>query len=146
MARLSNCKRAVASASSTGHAGAFPACLRSNEDRTDDSWKLLHKCPEHFVDFLAGDRFKHVFDDPGGAKRIKSLGWPGYAVYEFYAYYLWPETGKLFGIISASPHIEPRKGWMTCAFDTNHPHPETLNICHHSPATQIFHLPKILVH
>ena len=92
------------------------------------SWKSLHKCPEYFADFLAGDRFKEVFDDPGRAKRIKSLGWPGHAVYEFYAYYLWSETGKLFGIISVSPQIEPRKGWMACAFDINHPHPETLNI------------------
>jgi hypothetical protein len=93
------------------------------------SWKSLHKCPEYFAGFLTSDRFKRVFDDPGRSKRIRTSEWPGYAGgHEFYAYYLWSEDGKLFGIISVSPHIEPRKGWMACAFDINHPNPETLNI------------------
>ena len=108
--------------------GSSPHTSRTMKIVQTITWKSLHKGPQYFVDFLAGDRFKAVFDDPGRAERTKALGWPGFAVYEFYVNYLWSETGKLFGIISVSPHIEPRKGWMACAFDVNHPHPETLNI------------------
>jgi len=92
------------------------------------SWKSLYTGPQYFVDFLATDRFKEVFHASCKTQGIRSLGWTEGFVDEFYDYYSWSDTGKLFGITSANPKIDPRRGWMVCVFDVKHPDPKSLNI------------------